>query len=332
MGALRLSLIGATLLLACLDTFLATRLFLDRRHVQSETQERVELQRRVIALREEHRTAARAASSTTAPVPQNTGPATDAEKLVWEKRLASLKRDLRQLTDPETREAKLREQNGRAREYYAGLATELQLSSEESDLVFDVLAGQGVKHEARLLRKLIARGEPWVDEYSFDEETQKQLALALGPERLERFMAFRDRIPERRRLTGLQSRLVYDSLKQGELARLGDIMREERTRFTAEIDALGSGVRFETGYPEDARRHWGISRAGQLKFDEDQIERTAAHYARIRERAAEFLTPAQLQRLKQQQESRLASARRLLMQRRRVDLEVEALRQASAQP
>ncbi len=85
-----------------------------------------------------------------------------------------------------------------------------------------------------------------------------------------------------------------------------------------------------TGYPEDAQRH-DLNRAAQLKFDDEQIDRVTEHHARIRERAATFLTAQQLLRLQQLQESTVIPMRRVVMQRRRVDAEVDAMRQASAQ-
>jgi hypothetical protein len=83
-------------------------------------------------------------------------------------------------------------------------------------------------------------------------------------------------------------------------------MRQERAAFESEVQRLPGEVRFNSGWPETARLR-GVERAARLKFAEAHIARTEAHYARIRERASAFLSPAQMQRLRQLHDERVAS-------------------------
>jgi hypothetical protein len=173
--------------------------------------------------------------------------------------------------------------------------------------VFDCLANQELRHQEQSLRSVIAGRDGWRDRTVLDEEARGQLIAVLGTSRFNELLEYFEQQPERRRMSGLQTRLgMSNALQPDQAAQLSGIMLDERKRLTAAMAQLGAGVRFENGYPEDARRR-GSDRKSQLQFDEEQIARVAEHYERIRERASLFMTPQQLRRLKEQQEGKLIS-------------------------
>jgi hypothetical protein len=88
-------------------------------------------------------------------------------------------------------------------------------------------------------------------------------------------------------------------------------------------------VRFNSGWPETARLR-GVEREARLKFDEAHIARTAAHHARIRERASAFLSPVQMQRLRQLHDERIASDQSSIIWSRYLAPARDALQEAEA--
>jgi hypothetical protein len=332
MGALRLSLVAATLTLACLDTFLVTRLVLDRARTQTVVQERVSLEREVQELQDSVETsspvipAAAPAKSEKPPPVHRPRDSKSGPKITP----VSLEAQLRKVTEPGARDASVEERKGTLREYYIGLARELRLSPGESEAVFDILADHAVSLEAKAYRAMMAGGEGWQDRNALDEDTRARLLAVLGASRFTEFLHYHDYLPERHAMAGLRSRLrAADAFGNSESAQLTEILRDERRRLTASLAPFGRAIRYETGYPENARRY-GRDRAAQLRFDAEQIGRVADHYARIRDRAAAFLTPQQMQGLKAQHEGELTSMRAFLMLTSRMDLEVEAIRREAA--
>ena len=90
-----------------------------------------------------------------------------------------------------------------------------------------------------------------------------------------------------------------------------------------------SGSKGYDDSPEYARLN-SEDLSARLKFREEQIARTVEYYARIRERAAAFLSAQQMQRLESLHESRLANLRANLIRGRTVETEMNRLRTAAS--
>jgi hypothetical protein len=341
MRATRLSLIGSTVALAVVNVALAALLVAERGRGTAVTEQLAALEHR----RPPDAPAASpvgpkpadsaSAPSSTAPARTSSVPQRRAASTEPGPRTESLETQLRRLTAPSTREANIKQRKGWLREGYPNVVRELQLSPDESSALFDVLAEQLLEGEAQAIREMIAGREGFHDRSALSAETRRRVAEILGEERFARFLDYHDGLPDRHQIADLGSRLGNaDALGKSEAAQLSQVMREERARFTQEMRAFGSAVRFQTGHPSWARLR-GSDRAADLKFYEAHIQRVADHQTRVRERAALFLTPAQLDRLNDMHEEEVTSMRAYLVQTRSVDRQIEENRaadQASATP
>jgi hypothetical protein len=334
MRATRLSLIGTTVALAVVNVALAALLVAERGRGTAVAEQLATLEHRrppaalVASLVGPKPADAVSAPSSTAPGRTSSVPQRRAASTEPGPRTESLETRLRRLTAPSTREANIRQRKGWLREGYPNVVSELQLSPDESSALFDALAEQLLDGEAQAIREAIAGREGFHDRSALSAETRRRVAEILGEERFARFLDYHDGLPDRHQIVDLGSRLANaDALGKNEAAQLSQVMREERDRFTQEMRAFGSAVRFQTGHPSWARLR-GPDRAADLKFYEAHIQRVADHQARVRERAALFLTPAQLDRLNDVHEEEVTSMRAYLVQTRSVDRQIEENRAA----
>lgn len=341
MRATRLSLIGTTVTLAVVNVALAALLVAERGRGTAAAERLETLERRepppgpvVSPVSPRPAPAASVQPSTTA-ARTSSAPRRRADSTEPFSRTVPLETELRLLTQPSLREANIRQRKSRLREGYPNVARELQLSAHEANALFEVLAEQHLDDEAQAIREIIAGREGFHDRSALSAETRRRVAEILGEERFARFLDYHDGLPDRYQIVDLGSRLgSADALAKGEATQLSQVMRDERERFTQEMRAFGRAVRFETGHPSWARLR-GPDRAAELKFYEAQIERVAEHQARVRERAALFLTPVQLDRLNDMHDEEVISMRAYLVQTRSVDRQIEENRaadQASATP
>jgi hypothetical protein len=314
MRILRPTLIGLTLGLSVVSVYLATLVADARTRAQDVAQ-----QRREVTLRLERLTVAQSKGTSTlepaageqtapavAPTPATVAPTEDEEDpdAGWTR--ASSTYRLRELTNPARRAAMRTQQREWQREGHPRLANELHLSAEEADELFSILAEQSLRYEERYHRNHIAKRREYIDDTRLDATAQEELTALLGSEGFRELVEYRDGLPERRRIDALTERLgKTDAFSASEATQLTQIMRAERAAFEGELQRLPGDVRFRGGAPEDARLR-GAEGPAQQRFGENQVARIESFYARVRERAAVFLSPAQMQRLQQLQNERVA--------------------------
>jgi hypothetical protein len=322
MKVLRATLIGATLGLAALSVYLATAVVAEHARVRDVAEQRHALERRVAQLaRKQHSASAVPAkvaapalnpASSTQPAPSQQ--ADDEEGDFGFSYTLTAQERLRTLTDPRKRGLRRIQQREDQRQVHPGLVSELGLSTEDADALFTILAEQDLRHEERAYRNEIAGRRELIDGAVLDSETQE-----------------RDGIPERRRIDLLQDRLVADEVfSSAEANQLTQAMRLERAAFETEMKKLGDSIRYQAGYPEDARLH-GAERPARLQFAEAHLARVEVFYERIRNRASAFLSPSQMYRLQQMQEERMADTRSRIAWSRHVAPAEEAMDEADAE-
>jgi hypothetical protein len=310
MRILRPSLIGLTLGLSIVSVYLAT-LVVDE---QTRTKD-VAQQRRDVTVRLERLTASQsrvtpavepAGSEKTTPTAAQASPADEEEDgpVGWTG--ASSAHRLSELTNPAKRAAMRTQESEWHRSYHPRLAIELHLSAAEADGLFAILGEQSLRYEERYHRNRIAGRREYIDDMSLDATAREELAALLGAEGFQEYLEYRDTLPERRRIDALQERLgKAEAFTASEARKLVQIMRAERATFEGELQRLPGEVRFRGGASEDAGLR-GAEGLAQQQFGESQVARVETFYARVRDRASDFLTPAQMHQLRQLQDERVA--------------------------
>jgi hypothetical protein len=235
-----------------------------------------------------------------------------------------LQERLARFADPTMRATMLQLRQARERDLNPGLRQELRLSSEEEDQLLALLGEQDLRDEEQELRDALEGRRSTNDKAELDDDVENKLETLLGEERQKRWDAYQDTLPERRSIIDLRSRLGDATLSEAAARQLTEAMRDERARFAAETRQIAGANSYNDSYPESARLN-SEDLAARLKFREEQIARTVEYYARIRERAAAFLSVRQLQQLADIHESKIANLRANLLRGRKVEEEMKRL-------
>jgi hypothetical protein len=334
-----LPLKGATLALAGAAIYLTTLVVAERGRADSAAEQRPSLEAQVRNLesaRSQSVKRASLASSAAAPASPvrasapSAAPANSAPEGRGSFALPgpTLQEQLARLADPTMRATMLQIRKSRERELLPGLRQELRLSPEEENEFLAVIGEQDLRTEEREIRDALEDRRSSDEVEALDSDLQQRLAALLGEERSKRWDDYQATLPERRNVIDLRSRLGENaSLSEAASRQLTEAMHDERVRFAAETRKL-SGSKGYDDSPERARLN-SEDLPARLKFREEQIARTAEYYARIRERAAAFLSVQQLQRLEDLHESNLANLRANLVRGRSVETEMNRLRAAA---
>lgn len=330
-----LSLTGATLALAGAALYLTTLVVAERGRADAAAEQRQNLEVRVNALERARSqnlqpaslgksvapgTSAGASAHTATPVSSST----ETPRRFVPAAGPTLQEQLARFADPATRAVMLRIRQEWESRNNPGIRQELQLSPEEEDKLFALFGEQDLRDEEQEIRAALA-GRRYTPTMELDDDIEKKLGELLGDERMKRWHAYDDTLPERRSVVDLRSRLGDIPLSETAAQQLGEAMRDERARFAAETRQLVGASSYNDAYPESARLN-SEDLAARVKFREEQIARTVEYYARIRERAAAFLSVGQLQRLEDLQESNIANLRANLLRGRKVEEEMSKLR------
>ena len=332
-----LLLTGVTLALAGAGLYLTTLVAAERGRTHSAAQQRQALEARVRQLERAHSSGLPALAQRSAwapsgaPVPPPTAPTSASQSSAPPFMLGqpTLQEQLARLADPASRNVQRKFGQLNENALNPGLARELHLSPEEHEELLGLLAEQDLRNEEQALRGALAGHRSAQDGAALDDDIEKQLETLLGNERLAQWDAYQAGLPERRTLIDLRARLADSALSDDAAKQLAEAMREERASFAAETAKVAGPNTYNDAYPERARLP-DADFAARVKFREDQIGRAENHYARIRERAALFLSAQQLQRLQEMQETQVLAMRASLLRARTAEQEMQRLRDAAA--
>ncbi len=312
MRLVRPTLIGLTLGCSVVSVYLTTVVVGEGVRARDVAKQRREvtthLERLTSSLSKAVHPAEPAAGAEAQPAATRSAPAKqDEEDERGEWSFASHTERLRDMTNPTLRAAMRTQGREEQRSFHPGMANELRLSAADADELFTILAEQALRHEERYHRNRIAGRREYIDETQLDETAREDLEALLGAQGFRVMLDFRDALPERRRIAALTERLGRtDALTASEVSQLAQVMRAERATFERELERVPGDIRYTGGAPEDARLR-GAEGVVLQQFSETQVARVEAFYERVRERASAFLSPAQLQRLRQLQDERVAS-------------------------
>lgn len=337
MRGVELLLKGATLAFAGAAIYLTTLVVAERGRAESAAQQRQSLEARVQSLERARSQSIKQASlgSSAAPVSParasapSPAPASSASQGPRSFALPgpTLQEQLARFADPAMRATMLQIRKAREREFLPGLRQELRLSPEEEDEFLAVIGEQDLRTEEREIRDALEGRRSADEAEALDADLQQKLDALLGENRRKSWDDYQETLPERRNVIDLRARLRDASLSDAASKQLTEAMHDERVRFAAETRRL-SGSKGYDDSPEYARLN-SEEVSARLKFREEQIARTVEYYARIRERAASFLSVQQLQRLEDIHESKLANLRANLVRGRGVEAEMNRLRAAT---
>jgi hypothetical protein len=244
------------------------------------------------------------AEANCAPPKPRKRPTLAEQRAQWEKDLA----------DPATRAFIEQQERVELRWDNPGLAAALGLDAEQEEKLIALLTRQRV--EARGFA--YSNANPNLDDLS--GHAQEQLAL-LGAEKMERYRKYQMTTAEQQQVRALRARLDETStLREDQAARLIEGMYNERKRYLESMQQqMGGDFGYSLTYPIEV---FATERnlSARLAFAEAQVERTEEFMKRIRNVAADVLTPQQLRRYEQVQEA----------QRNRVQEKLRNLRERAA--
>ena len=239
-----------------------------------------------------------------APAPDSTYALIQAEQRKYHEQL------IKRLDDPEQRAEMLEEFRMMVRSSNPRLAQTLKMSGEEAERLIELLAQQQLDQQEKFARcsvdsscdfRPIGREDAGANE--------RALANLLGPERRQEFEHYRNTMGERRSVTELRTRLSdADYLPEEKAEALIVVLADERNRISLDASKRGGGV---TGIGNGTGMILITPSGGT---PEAQFESAQENSRRLRTRAAEVLTPAQMRVFEEMQEELLRSTRQQLRQ------------------
>jgi hypothetical protein len=222
--------------------------------------------------------------------------------------------------DPEQRAALRAEQRAQIAQSHQDVGELLQLDAATQSKLIDLLTDTQMAQQEQFFRSAAGGTspvDPWEPLYKqADRQTQQVQALRelLGQEKLERYQAYSDYVNEYTEVAKLDARLdPADKLTIEQKQQLAKLQREQITR-DIERDRLAQ-------YPKRSRELLSrmlrdmhsreqLQRESQLHTiaaNEETWRRMPQSAEQLRQRAADFLTPTQLQMLAQMQAERASS-------------------------
>jgi hypothetical protein len=257
-------------------------------------------------------TTAQAAS--TPPSANVAGVEADMEKMNREQS----RRTLKMIEDPEQREGMLIDFKMGMRNSYPRLAQTIGLTGEEAERLFLLLAQQQVESQERYARCTLDPGCDIRDGSYFQNDPKaREIADLLGTDRQAQFDNYKNTLMERESVTHLRTRLSDASRLPDDTAEaLISVLAEERQKIHQEAAVRGIGM---NGYGTGVGV---VFAASDASTPEAQLESAQANSRRMRERAAQVLSPEQLRVFDEMQDELLISLKRQVRQKE--DLEVSS--------
>lgn len=229
-------------------------------------------------------------------------------------------------SDPKQRAAMRAEQRAQIAESHQDIRALLQIDRATEQKLFDLLADQQTDDLEQFYVTAAAQssqGDPWERMNArAQRETAKVQALRdlLGQEKLERYQAFATHVNDYRQVAKLDARLPPpDRLSLDQKRRMAELWGEQvrdeiemsRPSMSRSLFGLSPGQQLPSA--EEMQRQ---SQMMTLTSNEQNWRRMPQADAELRARAAEFLTPAQLNALAQMNAERAESLRRWIEEAR----------------
>jgi hypothetical protein len=216
-------------------------------------------------------------------------------------------RFLEEIADPARRAELLEQTKLSVRGPLPRVAQHLGLTDEEADRLFTLLAEQQLQAHERQARCVTQPDCNYRGFSPADAESQQQeMNALLGPEKLQKFRQFQESASERQTVATLRSSLPDSAFLNEQRAEdLVAALHDERTRFQNEAQQRGTGF---SGYGTGSGMLY-IDDRGTL---EERVAAARRYSDRLRERAAQVLTPDQAKSFNQMQDELLANLREML--------------------
>lgn len=226
--------------------------------------------------------------------------------------LESETRFLEEMADPVRRAELLEQTKLSLRTPLPRVAQHLGLSDEEADRLFTLLAEQQLEAHERQARCLT---QPECNYRGYSpseaESHQQEMTALLGPERHQKFKQFQESMSERQSVAALRSNLSDGAfLNEQRAEQLVSVLYEERTQFQNEALQRGTGF---SGYGTGS----GMLYVGDQGTLDERVAAARRYSERLRERAAQVLTPEQTKSFNQMQDELLANLREMLRNQER---------------
>jgi hypothetical protein len=218
------------------------------------------------------------------------------------------------LNDPQQRAALREEQRGHIVYSHGDVAEALQLDAATYEKLIEVLTDQHMAQLEGFHQRDIS--QPPLDMTShLQAHTERQnreldaLRQLLGPEKLERYQAYRSTLGERYQLRELDPYLnATDRLSPAQKEKMIELLRDHNQRvmrghhsMMRSRASLSAGMRQPLSQEDLQRR----SQLMHIESSEDHWRRMPESNRQLRERASAFLTPSQLAALEQAHAERL---------------------------
>lgn len=226
-------------------------------------------------------------------------------------RIAAAQERLQRHTDPARRHEILASNRASLDRRWQQIALSMQLSAQELEPVLDMLAGQAMEFDQARLECQVNPQCPPCDLRKLNESLrdagQQNLANHLGPQRWERYEAWRYAITERVYMDELRKSLTGNNELGDEAAeRLVLALAQERRKFIEQAAQQGKRVQVSgAGFAVQEFR----GDTPPPPFGANNWELTAAFNQLVTAKAAQHLSPAQMKAFTQMQEERLSNAR-----------------------
>lgn len=216
--------------------------------------------------------------------------------------------------DPEQRAELLAEFKAMTRNSNKGLAQALKLSREDAETLIDLLTLEQVENQVRYARCSLDGpcdvGK--IDRFGADT-ARDEIGNLLGAEGQQKLNQYRNSLGERESVTQFRSRLSDATYLREETAEsLIAVLADERMRISVEASKHGTGL---TGIGNGFGMVW-VSENGDSP--EERYASAQENSRRLRARAAEVLTPSQLEAFEEMQDELLLSTRQQLRQKQDV--------------
>jgi Spy/CpxP family protein refolding chaperone len=216
-------------------------------------------------------------------------------------------RFLEEMADPARRAELLEQMKLSVRAPLPRVAQHLGLTDEEADRLFTLLAEQQLQARESQASCVTQPDCNYRGFSSADAQTQQQeMNALLGPEKLQKFRQFQESMSERQAVAALRSNLSDGAFLNDQRAEdLVSALYEERARFQSEAQQRGTGF---SGYGTGS----GMLFVGDQGSLDERVAAARRYSDRLRERAAQVLTPEQAKSFNQMQDELLANLREML--------------------